>query len=125
MPAPVSTRLTLPRGMRMQQTREFTRVKEKGRRAVRGCLIMNWLPLLPTGSSKIGVITSKKIGKANIRSRARRLLREVFRLHQHELSEPVALVLVARNSIVKRKLADVEKDFLTLLRQANLMMNKA
>ena len=125
MPAEALPRLKLPRRMRMQQTREFSRVKDKGRRYVRGCLIMNWLPLPASGSSKIGVITSKKIGKANIRSRARRLLREAFRLHQHEILQPVSLVLIARNSIVNRKLAEVEKDFLSLLRQASLTLPQA
>jgi ribonuclease P protein component len=49
------------------------------------------------------------------------LLRESFRQHQHELSQPVELVLVARNSIAGRGFAGVEKDFLAALRRANLL----
>ena len=56
-----------------------------------------------------------------VRNRARRLLRESFRLHQHELAQPVDLVLVARPSISGKGLADVEKDFLTTLRKAGLL----
>jgi ribonuclease P protein component len=55
-----------------------------------------------------------------VRSRARRLLREAFRLHQHDLKNAVDLVLVARNSILGKGLADVENDFLTILRKAGL-----
>ena len=55
------------------------------------------------------------------RSRARRLLRESFRQHQHELSQPVELVLVARNSIAGKKFAEVEKDFLAALNRAGLL----
>jgi ribonuclease P protein component len=50
-------------------------------------------------------------------------LRESFRQHQHELTQPVELVLVARNSIADRTFAEVEKDFLAALRRARLLKN--
>jgi ribonuclease P protein component len=56
-----------------------------------------------------------------VRNRARRLLREAFRLHQHDLARPVSLVLVARASIVAKLFAGVEKDFLTAMRKADLL----
>ena len=81
---------------------------------------------LPAGSqSRLGVITSGKIGAAVVRNRARRLLRESFRLHQHDLAQPLDLVLVARQSIVKKKFAEVEKDFLTTLRKARLLIERS
>ena len=46
----------------------------------------------PGQSSRLGVVTSRKIGGAVARSRARRLLRESFRLHQRELAQAVDLV---------------------------------
>jgi ribonuclease P protein component len=55
------------------------------------------------------------------RSRARRLLRESFRQHQHELSQPVELVLVARPSIAGRGFAEVERDLLTALNRAGIL----
>ncbi|MBU6399132.1 MAG: ribonuclease P protein component, partial [Verrucomicrobia bacterium] len=53
--------------------------------------------------------------------RARRLLREAFRLHRRDLDRPIELVLVARSPIVGKRLADVERDFLRALRRANLL----
>jgi ribonuclease P protein component len=49
------------------------------------------------------------------------LLRESFRLHQHDLAQAVELVLVARPSIVGKGFTDVEKDFLATLRKAGLV----
>src|SRR5205085_9708290 len=101
--------------------REFARAKNQGERIAVGCLIANWLAV-PAGSmSRVGVITSRKIGDAVARNRARRLLRESFRIHQHDLERPVDLVLVARNSIAGKKFTDVEKDFLEAMRRGGLL----
>ncbi|MDE3098060.1 MAG: ribonuclease P protein component [Verrucomicrobiota bacterium] len=114
-------RRRLGRKSRLAHSRDFARIRREGCRITHGCLIANW-NRLPDGSSpRVGVITSRKIGNAVARSRARRLLRESFRLHQQEFKEPVEVVLVARNSIAGKKFADVEKDFLAALGRAGLI----
>jgi ribonuclease P protein component len=123
MTAESPKRLRLNRASRLAQSRDFARVRQQGQRLVLGCLIANWNRLPDGAPPKLGVVTSKKIGGATERSRARRLLRESFRQHQHELSQPVELVLVARNSIAGKKFADVEKDFLAALNRAKLLKN--
>jgi ribonuclease P protein component len=120
MPAAAPPRLRLGRSSRLAQSRDFLRLRQTGRRLALGCLIANWNPLPAGAAPKLGVVTSKKIGDAVARSRARRLLRESFRLHQHELAQPIELVLVARNSIAGRSFAEVEKDFLAALKRAGL-----
>jgi ribonuclease P protein component len=114
-------RCGLGRGSRIKQGRDFARVRREGQRAVYGCLIANWQRLPPAASSRIGVVVSKKVGNSVARSRARRLLRETFRLHQWEFAQPIDLVLVARASIAGHAFAQVEKDFLTTLRKAGLI----
>lgn len=96
------------------------RIRQAGERLAQGCLIANWRLLPPGSPVRLGVVTSKKIGAAVARSRARRLLRESFRLHQHHLARPVELVLVARNSIGGKGFADVEKDYVAALKRARL-----
>jgi ribonuclease P protein component len=121
MAAEASPRLRFGRAARIKQTRDFARLRQQGQRLAIGCLIANWQRLAPETRSRLGVITGSRIGGAVVRNRARRLLRESFRLHQHELAQPVDLVLVARPSISGKGLADVEKDFLTTLRKAGLL----
>jgi ribonuclease P protein component len=104
----------------MKSPGDFARAKSQGQRWVIGCLIANVMARPEGSPSRLGVVTSKKIGNAVARSRARRLLRESFRLHQKELNRPVDLVLVARPSIAGRGFAEVEKDFMRVLRQARL-----
>jgi ribonuclease P protein component len=114
-------RLRLSRASRLAQSRDFARVRQQGERLALGCLIANWNKLPDGGTLKLGVVTGKRIGGAVERSRARRLLRETFRRHQHEFAQPVELVLVARNSIAGKKFADVEKDFLAALNRAGVL----
>jgi ribonuclease P protein component len=121
MSAEVPKRLRLRRAARLRQQRDFARVRQQGQRLALGCLIANW-HLLPDGAApRLGVVTSRRIGGAVARSRARRLLRESFRQHQNDLAQPVELVLVARNSIAGKKFTEVERDFLAALNRANLL----
>ena len=121
MAAEPPQRLRFRRAARIKQGRDFLRVRQHGERLVTGCLIANWERLPAGAQSRLGVITSGKIGGAVVRNRARRLLRETFRLHQHELAQPVDLVLIARQSIAEKGFSGVEKDFLTTLRKARLL----
>ncbi len=120
MPAE-APRLKFDRAMRIKQGRDFSRMKQEGQRLVHGCLIANWRKLPADSKTRLGVITSGKLGNAVVRNRARRLLREAFRLHQYDLSQPLDLVLVARASITEKDFSGVEKDFLTTLRKAGLL----
>ena len=121
MEAEPPRRLKLGARAAIRTGRDFARVRQEGGRLMLGCLVANWRKL-PAGSrSRVGLVTPGRIGGAVVRNRARRLLRESFRLHQHELAEPLDLVLVARASIAGRALVDVEKDFLTALRKARLL----
>ena len=116
-----SQRLRLGRGSRIKQSRDFSRVRRDGQRAVCGCLIANWRALPAGAPARLGVVVSSKVGGAVVRSRARRLLRESFRVHQHELAQPLDLVLVARQSIARNAFSEVEKDFLTTMTRAGLL----
>ena len=117
-------RLRFGRQSRIKQGRDFARLRQEGERLTSGCLIANWRKLPAGSGSRLGVITSGRIGNAVVRNRARRLMRESFRLHQKQLAHPVDLVLVARSSIVGKDLADVEKDFLTTLRKSGLLRER-
>jgi ribonuclease P protein component len=123
VPAPAELPKRLGRSLRIGQSGHFARIRQQGRRLVFGCLIANWQQLPEGAKPRLGVVTSKKIGGAVQRNRARRLLRESFRQHQHELTQPVEIILVARNSIAGRTFAEVEKDYLTALKRAGLIKN--
>jgi len=120
-----SAALGLPRARRIKQGRDFARARTQGKRVVSRCLIANWLALPAGAPARLGVITGRRIGAAVARSRARRLLREAFRLNQLRLARPLDLVLVARPPINGKSFAEVEKDFLAAMQRVGLLKQTA
>ena len=112
--------LGLGRERRIKQGRDFLRIRSEGKRFTCGCLIANWASAAGP-RSRVGVITGRKMGNAVVRARARRLLREAFRVHQAELLNTVDLVLVARASIVGKGFSEVERDLLEAFRKGRLL----
>ena len=112
----------LPRSRRIKQGRDFARAKAEGQRLTQGCLVLNWVALPARSASRLGVITSRRIGEAVARNRARRLLREAFRLNQQHLVHPVDIIVVARPTIVGKTLAAVMGDYVAALRRAKLYL---
>ena len=97
----------LPKEARLRTRAEFLRVYEQGTR-IEGRFMTVFI--LPNGREmhRLGVTATKKaIGKAHDRNRAKRLLREAFRLSKAELGVlPVKYdwVLNARRSLLRVKL---------------------
>jgi len=114
-------RLTLPKSRRLQHRRDFVEVRDSGRRHAQGCVVINWLPLALECPWQLGVITTKALGPAHVRNRARRLIREAFRLQQGLLQRPARIVVIARSSIREATLARVQSDLLQGLRRAGLI----
>ncbi|MGN0827803.1 MAG: ribonuclease P protein component [Kiritimatiellia bacterium] len=77
------------------------------------------------GSPRFGVATSKRtLHEAVWRSRARRLMREAFRLNQHRLQPGTDCILVARKSIRGKPATEVAHDLLRLCRKAGILTPK-
>jgi ribonuclease P protein component len=68
---------------------------------------------------KVGFVSSKKIGRAVERNRARRLMREAFLRVEPEISTQKSYILVARKSINSAKMWDVYEDLKSLLREGD------
>lgn len=101
--------LSLPKESRIRKRTEFLRVYEQGRRIEGRYMTVFILPNQAT-LHRVGITATKKaIGnKAHDRNRAKRLLREAFRLSRNEIdrvSVKLDWVLNARRNILKTKLA--------------------
>lgn len=83
----------------IKENRTFRRIYSKGRSAVTPYLVLYVRPN-GQGKNRLGVTVSAKLGCAVVRNRARRRLREVYRLAQPEMKQGYDVVLVARSRAV-------------------------
>ena len=80
----------------LNQNRDFRRLYRK--KAAVGSLLVTYVARNRFGVNRVGITTSKKIGKAHDRNRARRVIREAFRLFEPTLpnNQGWDIVFVAR-----------------------------
>ena len=62
--------------------------------------------------TRTAFLASKKVGNSVQRNRAKRLMRESYRLNEGKFSSGYDLIFIARNTINGRKLKDVEKSLM-------------
>lgn len=74
-----------------------------------------------TGSNRIGITVSKKLGKAHIRNRVRRRLREVYRCNEHLFSPGWDIVVVARSAAVDAGFDKLTQSYLALAAKAGIL----
>ena len=90
-------------------------------RSIPGRFLVIWLRIAPDAARRMGVVTSRRtLPSAVARNRARRLLREAFRLNRLHLQPDVDVLLLARGRIENVKRQDVESDFRTTCRRAGI-----
>jgi len=79
-----------------------------------------WLRRGEDAALRLGVVASRKTGNAVARNRAKRRLREVFRLNRHRFHGNVDIILIARRAILQATWKDLEQDLLSLADGAGL-----
>lgn len=74
-----------------------------------------------TGGNRVGITVSKKLGKAHIRNRTRRRLREVYRLNEEHFAPGWDIVVVARSKCVEAPFDKLTKSYLALAKRAGIL----
>jgi len=81
---------------RLSRSAEFERVYRQGRSHANRFLVLYTFPRAGDDQPRVGLSVSRKVGRATVRNRWKRLLREAFRLSQRELPQGVDLVVIPR-----------------------------
>ena len=74
-----------------------------------------------TDGNRVGVTVSKKLGKAHVRNRTRRRIREVYRLNEEKFQPGWDIVVVARTKAVEAPFEKLTASDLTLAKKAGLL----
>lgn len=97
----------------IKSNRDFQRLYRRGRSAAAGTLVL-YCQRNRKGESRLGITTGTKLGHAVVRNKARRRIREIYRLHKDELQSGWDIVVVARVRATSAGYQAMERDFLYL-----------
>ena len=75
-----------------------------------------------TETNRLGITVGTKLGKAVVRNRVRRRIREIYRLNEARLARGRDLVVVARSRSVDAKFREMEEEFLRLAGKLGLLV---
>lgn len=76
------------------------------------------------GLNRVGITTGKKLGNAVVRNRARRRLREVYRLHEDQFQRGWDIVVVARHHCLRASFPQLCDAYLSLARKAGILRDQ-
>ena len=104
----------------LKQNSQFRRLYRRGKSATGRCLVIYCRPN-GTKENQIGITVNAKLGCAVVRNRARRRLREVYRLNETRLKSGYDIVIVARHAAATAPFDQLQADFLSLCAQLSLL----
>jgi ribonuclease P protein component len=77
-----------------------------------------------TSTNRVGITVSKKLGKAHIRNRIRRRLREVYRLNESKFQPGWDIVVVARSRCLSAEFSKLTESYLSLAKKAGILVSE-
>ena len=110
----------LKRGQRLTAARDFE-ATFRGGQCWHGRYMVLWLREGPGAAGRLGVVAGRKVGGAVERNRAKRRLREVYRLNRQRLRPGYDVVLVARRAIGSAPWGELVAELMALAKRARLL----
>jgi ribonuclease P protein component len=118
---PGRMRFKFSRLSRLNRASEFRLVKASGKSWTGKHLVLATLKRETEATSRIGIITTRRLGNAVSRNQVRRRIREIFRLNQHRIQKGYWLVTIARFSSAKAPFGELQRDWLRLAERASIL----
>ena len=107
------------RHVRLRSRAEFVAVQERGRRVASRHMTLLALPNT-RGVDRLGVIASRRLGGAVLRNRAKRRIREMFRVGEPDRPTTTAsydIVVIPRREVTTIVFSELQSEFDAALRK--------
>ena len=100
--------------------KEFRTLYYRGKSQVHPALV-TYVRKNRFGQPRVGITTGKKLGHAVVRNKARRRLREVYRLNEALFKPGFDIVVVARHKCITADFQKLSKAYLSLAEKAGIL----
>lgn len=117
--------MRVPRRLSMTRRNEFARVRRDGKSAASRHFVMATLADSSITHLKVGLITSRRVGKAVTRNKVRRRLRSILSKHGDRLQSGRYVVMVARHRAGEASFQQLEQDWLRLAERLGILHEKS
>ena len=108
---------------KLSKTSEFKKVFSEGRR-IEGKNLIIFISKNDYNFNRFGIIVKKETGKAVVRNKIKRWLREAFRLINKKLSPGYDIIVLAKNNIKKSDYFEICYDLESLFYKGKLLLQK-
>ena len=103
--------------------KQFRKLYQKGTSHVSPSVVM-YAKQNGLSANRLGITVSKKIGKAVIRNRAKRRLREIFRINLPNIKSGYDFVLVARGRTASVSHQKLTEDFIAAAKAVGVLKDE-
>ncbi|MFV9510300.1 ribonuclease P protein component [Tepidibacillus sp. LV47] len=111
---------------RLRKREDFKKVYQYGHSIANRSLVLYELDNNETECHRFGISVSKKLGKAVVRNRVKRLIKEAIRsiISKNEIKKHKDFIIIARKPIIEMEYEQIEKSVEHLFRKMNLFVKK-
>ena len=110
----------MKKAVTLEENYEFRRMYQRGASAVSSGMVL-YCRKNRLDHNRLGITVSVKLGHAVVRNRARRRLREVYRLNRDQLRSGWDIVLVGRSRTATMPWQELNSTILRLCRKLDLL----
>lgn len=107
----------------LDQNWQFMRLYRKGKSVVTPTMVVYVAPNR-IGTPRLGITAGKKLGGAVARNRAKRRIRELFRVAQSSLKQELDVCIVARTYTITAPHEKLENDFYSSMKKLGALLNE-
>jgi len=108
---------------RLTKRKAFGYIYKNGEYKSSNNLILMYVPT-KLKQFKVGFSVSKKVGKANVRNRTKRLLREAFKSFKDIVSNQYNYVVIAKPSITDKTFQEIREELFYILNKCGMIINE-
>ena len=106
---------------KIKKNSQFRFIYNRGKSVSDSNLVLYIVKNNKSNTLRLGITVSKKIGKAIVRNRVKRLIRESYRLNKHKFRYGYDIIFVARGLSRERNYWEIEKSVVNLMKKGGLL----